>query len=265
MFKKMTTRIISIIMTVILFSTILPMSIFAVDEFASTPSALEYGTTEIIIKYKDDVSESKREKAKTNAGKKSNRKKKTKIKKREFLQSVEAEVVDVEKAEDVAVTVEALNEQADVEYAMPNYGLEIYEAEDEAFEQAEQSVLPPSASNYEMYMQKATNGLGGNILIGIIDTGIDISNPEIAPHIWTNSTEIPNNGIDDDKNGYVDDVHGWNFLDDNNQVFTNMDTDAHGTKIAAAMIKNLPEGAKIVPIKFMSNTSGSTAEALSAI
>ena len=52
--------------------------------------------------------------------------------------------------------------------------------------------------------------------IAIIDSGVDIDHPDLKDNIWTNTKEIPGNGIDDDGNGYVDDVHGWNFVENNN-------------------------------------------------
>jgi hypothetical protein len=50
------------------------------------------------------------------------------------------------------------------------------------------------------------------IIVAVIDSGIDTTHEDLKSIIWTNKKEIPGNGIDDDKNGYVDDVHGWNFL-----------------------------------------------------
>jgi subtilisin family serine protease len=50
------------------------------------------------------------------------------------------------------------------------------------------------------------------IVIAIIDSGVDIEHPDLQGKIWTNKNEIPNNGVDDDNNGYVDDIHGWGFL-----------------------------------------------------
>jgi subtilisin family serine protease len=50
------------------------------------------------------------------------------------------------------------------------------------------------------------------VIVAIVDSGIDIEHEDLRDNIWTNEDEIPGNGIDDDKNGYVDDVHGWNFI-----------------------------------------------------
>jgi cell wall-associated protease len=50
------------------------------------------------------------------------------------------------------------------------------------------------------------------VIVAVIDAGIDTAHEDLLGHIWTNKKEIPGNGIDDDHNGYVDDLHGWNFL-----------------------------------------------------
>src|SRR5690606_21014613 len=50
------------------------------------------------------------------------------------------------------------------------------------------------------------------VVVAVIDSGIDIEHEDLKDVIWVNKGEIPDNGIDDDKNGYVDDVHGWNFI-----------------------------------------------------
>ena len=50
------------------------------------------------------------------------------------------------------------------------------------------------------------------VIVGVLDSGVQVDHPGLAANIWTNTKEIPGNGIDDDNNGYVDDIHGWNFL-----------------------------------------------------
>ena len=70
-------------------------------------------------------------------------------------------------------------------------------------------------------LEKAYNVLKGRkaqtVIVGVVDSGVDINHEDLKSIIWTNPKEIPNNGIDDDKNGYVEDVHGWNFLGEINQ------------------------------------------------
>jgi cell wall-associated protease len=51
-----------------------------------------------------------------------------------------------------------------------------------------------------------------SVVVAVIDSGVDIEHEDLQGKIWVNTKEIPNNKIDDDKNGYVDDIHGWNFL-----------------------------------------------------
>ena len=70
-------------------------------------------------------------------------------------------------------------------------------------------------------LEKAYEALKGRkartVIVGVVDSGVDINHEDLKPIIWTNPKEIAGNGIDDDKNGYIDDVHGWNFLGDINQ------------------------------------------------
>lgn len=73
-----------------------------------------------------------------------------------------------------------------------------------------------------------------DVIVAVIDTGVDFSHPDLLNSIWVNEDEIPSDGIDNDGNGYVDDVYGWNFFDDNNQVFTGTD-DSHGTHAAGTI------------------------------
>jgi subtilisin family serine protease len=64
------------------------------------------------------------------------------------------------------------------------------------------------------YSELLKDKKGIKVIVGIIDSGVDIEHEDLKSVIWTNSKEIAGNGIDDDNNGYVDDIHGWNFLGD---------------------------------------------------
>jgi len=72
----------------------------------------------------------------------------------------------------------------------------------------------PGMSVDRAYAELLKDKKGVKVIVGIVDSGVDIEHEDLKSVIWTNSKEIAGNGIDDDKNGYVDDIHGWNFLGD---------------------------------------------------
>jgi subtilisin family serine protease len=97
-------------------------------------------------------------------------------------------------------------------------------------------------------------------IIGIIDTGVDWEHEDLAENIWKNTAEIPDNGIDDDNNGFVDDVRGWDFVNDDNNP---KDDNSHGTHVAGIAgaktnndigIAGITWNAKLMPIKVMQSS-----------
>lgn len=72
----------------------------------------------------------------------------------------------------------------------------------------------PGMSVDKAYSELLKDKKGAKIIVAVIDSGVDIDHPDLKGAIWTNPKEIANNKKDDDKNGYVDDIHGWNFLGD---------------------------------------------------
>lgn len=72
-------------------------------------------------------------------------------------------------------------------------------------------------------------GGSSDVVVAVIDTGVDYTHLDLRNNIWVNPLEIPGNGIDDDGNGYVDDVYGWNFVGNDNDP---MDDNGHGTHVA---------------------------------
>ena len=115
-----------------------------------------------------------------------------------------------------------------------------------------------------------TTGSSG-VIVALIDTGVDYTHPDLAANIWTNPVEVIN-GIDDDNNGYIDDVRGWNFVSKTNDP---MDDNGHGTHCAGTIaavgnngigIAGVTWSTKIMPLKFLdSKGSGYTSDAISAI
>lgn len=72
----------------------------------------------------------------------------------------------------------------------------------------------PGMSVDRAYSEIIKNRKGETVIVGVIDSGVDIEHEDLINVLWTNPGEIAGNGIDDDNNGYIDDVHGWNFLGD---------------------------------------------------
>lgn len=110
------------------------------------------------------------------------------------------------------------------------------------------------------------------ITVAIIDTGIDYNHPDLKNNIFVNAGEIPGNGKDDDNNGFIDDVRGWNFEKDTNDA---MDDNRHGTHCAGTIgaegnnsvgTAGVSWQVSMMPIKFLSATgSGSLNDAVDAI
>lgn len=72
----------------------------------------------------------------------------------------------------------------------------------------------PGMSIDRAYNELIKDRKGKKVIVAVIDSGMDIEHEDLKNVLWTNKKEVAGNGIDDDKNGYIDDIHGWNFLGD---------------------------------------------------
>jgi subtilisin family serine protease len=70
---------------------------------------------------------------------------------------------------------------------------------------------------------------GADVTVAIVDSGVELGHPDLAPNLWTNPGEVPGNGVDDDGNGHVDDVHGFDFIEGDGDP---ADVNGHGTHVA---------------------------------
>ncbi|MBI3449432.1 MAG: choice-of-anchor D domain-containing protein [Acidobacteria bacterium] len=165
-----------------------------------------------------------------------------------------------------------------VEYAEPDYVVQTAIAPNDpgypqlyGLHNAGQTGGKPGADIHAEQAWDLTTGSRG-ALVAVIDTGIDLHHPDLEANIWTNPGEIPGNGIDDDGNGLIDDVHGWDFANDDNDP---SDDNGHGTHVSGTIgaigdngvgVVGVCWQVSIVPLKFLdASGSGFTSNAIRAI
>ncbi len=177
---------------------------------------------------------------------------------------------------DLVKFIQENSANSSIEYIEPNY---LYH-----------SVIEPNDTYYTQQLHlastqvnKAWNYSTGNpsIIIAVIDSGVDIDHPDLRNNIWHNFKEIPNNGIDDDHNGYIDDYDGWDFVDYSNNPRPKFDNDYsflgmnHGTIISGVIaaegnngigISGVTWRAKIMALRVLNGVgSGNTLNVAKAI
>jgi subtilisin family serine protease len=146
------------------------------------------------------------------------------------------------------------------------------------------AVLPGSYDNKfgsqadEAWEAGQTGDPNGNVVVGVIDEGIMVRHPDLETNIWRNTAEAEGTtGADDDGNGYVDDVNGWDFVGNNSTVYdgneTNYTIDEHGTHVAGTIgadgndigVVGVNWDVKMVSGKFLGPNGGTTANAVKAV
>lgn len=111
---------------------------------------------------------------------------------------------------------------------------------------------------------------GQGVIVAVVDTGVDISHSDLQANSWTNLGEIAGNGLDDDGNGYIDDVQGWDFVDGDNAP---LDTNGHGTHVAGAIAAanngvgstGIAPGARILPVRVLGPGGGTASQVAAGI
>ncbi len=110
-----------------------------------------------------------------------------------------------------------------------------------------------------------------NVLVGVIDTGVDATHLDLRDNMWTNPAEIAGNGIDDDANGFIDDVQGWDFYTDDNLA---ADENGHGTHCSGTIgatgnnstgVAGVCWDVSIVPIRFLGPYGGTTSDGIDSV
>jgi subtilisin family serine protease len=182
---------------------------------------------------------------------------------------------------DVKIAVAKMNAMPEVEYAEPNYLYEHTSVSNDPF-YTDNTLWnmygDASAVNQNQYGSQAAEAWAANhtgsstVHIGIIDQGFMYSHPDIAANVWTNPYD-PLDGVDNDDNGYIDDIHGWDFKRNDNEVFDGL-TDWHGTHVAGIIgakggneigVAGINWNITLISAKFIGKQSGSLADAVKAI
>ncbi|HET6889709.1 MAG TPA: S8 family serine peptidase, partial [Pyrinomonadaceae bacterium] len=181
-------------------------------------------------------------------------------------------------AEDTLRAIEALNARPDVEFAEPDY---IWR----------KTQLPNDPRFGELYGLRNTGQDFGNpdddidadeawdvttgssnTVVAVIDGGVDINHEDLRDNIWTNPGEVANNGLDDDGNGFIDDVNGWDFHHNDKSVFDNENGDDHGTHVAGTIgatgnngtgVTGVNWHVRIMSLKVLGPSGGSTSNIIS--
>jgi subtilisin family serine protease len=176
-------------------------------------------------------------------------------------------VLQLPRTMDVEEAAALYSADPDVEYAHPDYELHTtfvpndpYFSSQGAWGQAYDDLWGLKITQAPTAWNTAS---GAGIVVAVVDTGVDYTHPDLAANMWTNPGEIPGNGKDDDGNGYIDDVYGWDFVTGQNDP---MDQMGHGTHVAGTIaavtnngigVASMAWGARVMAVRaFDANGNG---------
>ncbi|HEX8284916.1 MAG TPA: S8 family serine peptidase [Pyrinomonadaceae bacterium] len=183
-------------------------------------------------------------------------------------------------AEETLAAVESLRARPDVLYAEPNYVRRKFAAPNDPSYAAQWALKNTGQSSgiagADIDAEPAWNSTTGStqVVVGVVDEGVDINHPDLQANVWTNPGEVPGNGLDDDGSGYADDLHGWDFFHNDATVFDatgafpNDETDAHGTHVAGIIgasgnngqgVSGVNWNVKLLPLKILGREGESAA------
>jgi len=172
-------------------------------------------------------------------------------------------VLDLENPsrENVIDTIEKLKAMPNIEYAEPNYNVyEFSEPNDTYYQNGKQAVLDLIGAKKLWDFDIDCS----DVTVGVMDSGIQTNHEDLIDNIWVNTGEIVGDGIDNDGNGYIDDIYGWNCGDSNGDVSYVSNHGVHVAGIVSAVTDNskgvasVARNAKIASIKIFNSSGKST-------
>ena len=175
-------------------------------------------------------------------------------------------VLEVPPESDIEAVVQEFQADPHVEYAQPDYLMKANMVPNDPYYSSYGSWGQSYDDLWGLKKMQAAQAWdlaqGEGVVVAVVDTGVDYNHPDIAANIWTNIGEIPNNGMDDDGNGFVDDIRGWDFGNSDNDPG---DVHGHGTHVSGTiaavgnngigMIGVAPK-VKIMPVKGFMDSGG---------
>ena len=229
-----------------------------------------YVAGELIIQYRDSATESAKDNTRTKV-------KASKIEKLRDKANGKGELELVAVGSDVDAAIKELSSDPNVEFAEPNW---IYTtdatATDPYFTNGSLWGMQGGfGSNAAAAWANNTTGSAG-VYVGIIDEGIQFDHPDLAGQVWTNPFDAAD-GVDNDGNGYVDDIHGWDFDGNDNSIYdggSRGSLDDHGTHVSGTIAGKANNGQGVVGVnwnvtlisgKFLGRRGGTTANAVKAV